>query len=84
MQKGKKEKREHLEGENYQEGLQQRNYLGSQIRGTTKNIGEGQNGIGSNGKEKKEDKPQRQSKRKKKSSKRTQKSENEQKKMRKK
>jgi len=41
MQKGKKEKREHLEGENYQEGLQQRNYLGSQIRGTTKNIGEG-------------------------------------------
>ena len=82
----RKQKREEktLKGENYQEGLQQRNYLGGQIRGMTKNIGKGQNGIGSNGKGEKEDKPWRQSQRKKKSSRKTQKSENGQKKMRKK
>jgi len=35
----KKEKKEPSEGENYQEGLQRENYLGSQIRSMTRNTG---------------------------------------------
>jgi len=37
----KSEKKEHSEEENCQEDLQQRNYLGGQIRGIIKNTGEG-------------------------------------------
>ena len=48
---GKKGKKEHLEEENYQEGLQQENYLDGQIKGIIKNIVQGQKGIGDNRKE---------------------------------
>ena len=41
MWQDKSEKKEHSEEENCQEDLQQRNYLGGQIRGTMKNTGEG-------------------------------------------
>ena len=41
MQQDKNAKKEHSEGENCQEDLQQENCLDSQIKGTIKNIGEG-------------------------------------------
>jgi len=37
---GKSTKREHSDGENYQEDLRQRNYMGGQTSDMTKNIGE--------------------------------------------
>jgi len=42
-------RKEHLEKESCQGDLQQGNYLGSQINGTTKNIGEGWREIGKDG-----------------------------------
>ena len=57
MQQGKNERKEHSDKKNCQEDLWQKNYLDSQIRSMTKNIGKGQNGIGSDGKEEKENKP---------------------------
>ena len=72
MWQDKNRKKKYLREENCWEDLWQENYLGGQIRGMTKNIGEDQRGIGGDGKEEEEDKPQRQSKRKKKSSKKIQ------------
>jgi len=37
--RGKSAKREHSDGENYREDLQQRNYMGNQTNDMTKNIG---------------------------------------------
>ena len=48
----KKEKKEYSEEGNYQKGLQQENYLDSQIKGTMRNTGQGQKGIGDDRKEK--------------------------------
>jgi len=44
----------YLEGENCQKDLQQENYLDSQIRDMTKNIGEDSRGIRDSGKENKQ------------------------------
>ena len=44
------EKKKYLREENCQKDLQQRNYLGGWISGTTKNIKEDWNQIGDNGK----------------------------------
>ena len=52
----KKEKKEYSEEGNYQKGLQQENYLDSQIKGTMRNTGQGQKGIGGNGKEQEQEK----------------------------
>ena len=46
MQKG------HSGEENYQEGLQQKNYLDGWIKDMTRNTGQGQKEIGGDGKEK--------------------------------
>jgi len=47
----RKEKRERSEGENCRDSLQQKSYLGGQIKGTTKSTGEGWKGTGDDGKE---------------------------------
>jgi len=49
MWQGKNARKEHLEGESYQEGLQQENCLGSQIKNMTKNIGADWKETGDNG-----------------------------------
>ena len=49
----RKEKKKHLEKKNCQEDSQQENYLGSQIKGTMKNIGQDQREIGGIGRENK-------------------------------
>jgi len=46
---GKSAKRELSDGENYQEDLQQRNYIGGQTSDMTKNIGEEWRRTGDNG-----------------------------------
>ena len=51
MSGDKKEKKEPSGGENYQEGLQQENYLGGQIKSTIRNTGQDQKEIGGDGKE---------------------------------
>jgi len=58
----KNARKEYTTGENCQEGLQQGNYLDSQIKDMTKNIGEDWKETGDNGKEndKKEKKSWRQ------------------------
>ena len=59
MSENRKEKREHLEEGNCQGNLQQESYLVGQIKGMMRNIGQGQKGIGDNGKKKEqEDKEQ--------------------------
>ena len=64
----KKEKKGHLEEENYQEDSQQESYLGGQTRDIIRNIGQSQRGIGDIGKkvELEGEEQQRQLKRKKK------------------
>ena len=66
----KKEKKKHLEEENCQEDLQQESYMGRQIKGMMRNIGQSQRGIGDVGKETEleSEEQQRQLKRKKKKS----------------
>ena len=49
MSGDKKEKKEPSGGENYQEGLQQENYLGGQIKSTIRNTGRDQKEIGGEG-----------------------------------
>ena len=51
MQQDKNMRKERSEEENCQGDLQQENCLDGQIKGITKNIGEGQKGIGDGGKE---------------------------------
>ena len=51
MSGDKKEKKEPSGGENYQEGLQQENYLDGQIRSMMRNTGQDQKGIGGDRKE---------------------------------
>ena len=51
MWQDKNVKKERSEEENYQGDLQQENCLDGQIKGMTKNIGEGWKGIGDSGKE---------------------------------
>ena len=46
----RKEKKEHSEGKNCQDGSRQGSYLDGQIKGTTKNTGEGWKETGDNGK----------------------------------
>ena len=50
--KDRNRKRGYLGEEDYQEGLQQENYLDSQIKDTTRNTGQGWKKIGGNRKEK--------------------------------
>ena len=50
MSGDRKEKKEHSEEENCQDGSQQESYLDSQIKGTTKNTGEGWKETGDDGK----------------------------------
>ena len=74
-------RKERSEEENCQEDLQQENCLDGQIKGTTKNIGEGQKGIGGSRKENDQGKEKwKQLQRKKKSRKKIQGLENGQKK----
>ena len=47
----RKRKKRHSEGENYQDDLQQKGYLDGQIKGMTKNTGQGWKEIGDDGKE---------------------------------
>ena len=51
MSEGRKKKREYLEEENYQEDLQQESYLVGWKKGIMRNTGQGQKGIGDDGKE---------------------------------
>jgi len=75
-------RKEHLEGENCQGDLRQKNCLDGQIKGTIKNIREGWKRIGNGGKESNHGfEKLKQSQRKKKSRKKVQELENRQKKM---
>ena len=80
MQQDKNMRKEHLEEENCQGDLQQENCLDGQIKGTIKNIGEGQKGIGDSGKKNNQGK-QEQLQKKKKLGKKVQKLKNGQRKM---
>ena len=80
-------KKKHLEEKNYQDNLQQRNYLDSQISSTMRNTREDQKEIGDNGKGDKQEKKKLQKqfgRKKKKLSEKNQKLENVQKKMKRK
>ena len=52
MLEDKKQKKKHLGEENYQEGLQQENYLDGQIKSMTRNTRQGQKEIEGDRKEK--------------------------------
>ena len=80
MQQDKNMRKEHLEEENCQGDLQQENCLDGWIKGTIKNIGEGQKGIGDSGKKNNQGK-QEQLQKKKKLGKKVQKLKNRQRKM---
>ena len=60
MLKNKKEKKRPLKEENYQEGLQQENYLDSQIRSMTKNTEQDQKEIGKDRKKKEQESEEQQ------------------------
>ena len=51
ISEGKKEKKKHLEEKNCQEDLQQKSYIGRQIKGMMRNIGQSQRETGDIGKE---------------------------------
>ena len=60
MLEGRKEKKEHLEEVNCWGNLWQKSYLDSQIKGTMRNTGQGQRGIGDNRKEKEQENKEQQ------------------------
>ena len=51
MSEDRKRKKKHSEEENYQDDLQQKDYLDGQIKDMMKNTGQGWKGIGDDGKE---------------------------------